>query len=134
MKYCTISISRNHCKNSFGTQTTNIWQGIMRAFRIRRYVHLVSTYFTYTLLLFLYIFHILFKRFIKQKKYKYTFFRSPGRYFRCTVGARHNHAPNFPCPAFRKLNSWKSGSFDLYFITNFSTHWKHFHLISSFHN
>ena len=32
-----------------------------------------------------------------------TFFRFPQYYFRCMVGARDEHVPNFPC---RVLNAW----------------------------
>ena len=35
----------------------------------------------------------------RYKYFRYTIFRFPRCYFRYTIGARHERAPNFSCPA-----------------------------------
>ena len=37
----------------------------------------------------------------RYKCFRYMLFHGPRFYFRCTVGARHERAPNFSCPVYR---------------------------------
>ena len=38
---------------------------------------------------------------LTYKYFRYAVFRSPRYYYRCTIGARYERAPNFSCHAFR---------------------------------
>ena len=44
----------------------------------------------------------------RYKFFRYTLFSCPQFYFRCTVGARHERAPNFSCPVWAKKAYFKS--------------------------
>ena len=35
--------------------------------------------------------------------FRYTLFRSPQSYFRCTAGALHGHAPKFSCSVKKEI-------------------------------